>query len=123
MAIKILIILFTVFALSRVFLRFREKHVTLIEFLLWSVLWIGIAVAAVLPQTTTIIADMLGVGRGVDAVIYLALLVLFYGMFRLYVKMEHIEREITQIVRRVALRGDVEISEATDERKKKSINR
>lgn len=123
MAIKIIIVLFAVFALSRVFLRFREKRVTLVEFLIWSVLWVGITVAAILPQTTTFIADILGVGRGVDAVIYLALLVLFYGMFRLYVKMEHIEQEITQIVRKVALRGETDQQQSSNEHKKEGPNR
>lgn len=123
MAIKIIIVVFTVFALSRVFLRFREKRVTLVEFLIWSVLWVGITVAAILPQTTTFIADILGVGRGVDAVIYLALLVLFYGMFRLYVKMEHIEQEITQIVRTVALRGETDQQQSSNEHEKEDFNR
>ena len=104
MVIQIVIILFTLFVISRAFLRYKEKNISLIEFILWALLWIGIIIAALLPQTTTFLAKILGVGRGVDAVLYLAIIVLFYGLFRLYIKQEHIEHEITKIVRHIALK-------------------
>ena len=76
MVIQIVIILFTLFVISRAFLRYKEKNISLIEFILWALLWIGIIIAALLPQTTTFLAKILGVGRGVDAVLYLAIIVL-----------------------------------------------
>lgn len=104
MVIQIIIVIFILFVISRVYLRFRDKSITLVEFILWNLLWLGIGVVILLPQTTSLLAKILGVGRGVDAVIYLAIIILFYGLFRLYVKLEFIEHEITQIVRKLSLR-------------------
>jgi len=49
------------------------------------------------------LATLTGVGRGVDVVIYVAIIILFYLLYRLYIKIENIEREITLIVREIAI--------------------
>jgi hypothetical protein len=40
----------------------------------------------------------------VDAVIYLSIIAISYGLFRMYARLEFIEQEITGIVRELALR-------------------
>ncbi|MBU1148465.1 DUF2304 family protein [Patescibacteria group bacterium] len=104
MTIQIILVIFILFALSRVVLRFRDKQITIGELIVWSIFWIAVVVVIILPNTTNWLANALGVGRGVDAVIYLAVIVVFYANFRLGVKIEHIQREITQIVRKQALK-------------------
>ncbi len=106
MFIQILIIAFLLFAVSRVILRFKDRTISIGELIVWLVVWVGAGVITILPQSTDFLAKILGVGRGVDAIIYLAIIMLFYGVFRLYVKMEHIEHEITDIVRKTALKDD-----------------
>jgi hypothetical protein len=44
------------------------------------------------------------VGRGVDLVIYISVLILFYLIFRTLVRLDKIEKDITKIVREVALK-------------------
>jgi hypothetical protein len=57
----------------------------------------------VVPQATQWAAGILGVGRGADAALYLAVIGLSYVCFKLYLKgLEH-ERQITTLVRRLAL--------------------
>lgn len=104
MLLQILITLFFLFALSRVFLRYRDGVLGVMGLVGWSIFWIFLELIIVHPQTTTLLAKILGVGRGVDAVIYLAIIILFYVLFRIGVKVEFIEHEITQIVRKLALR-------------------
>lgn len=58
------------------------------------------------PKISDIIAHKIGVGRGVDALVYVSIVGLFYGMFRLYVKMEFLEHELTSLVRSLALKND-----------------
>mgnify|MGYP001561203442 CR=1 FL=1 len=58
---------------------------------------------ALSPQTTDVIAKLVGVGRGADFIIYLSLIALFYLMFRLFGKIEDVEREITKLVRKLAI--------------------
>ena len=104
MIIKILVSLFVIFALSRVYLRFRDRAINLVGFILWNLLWIGIGFVVWLPQVSDILANNVGIARGVDALVYLSIVALFYGMFRIYIKLEFIEREISGLVRGLALK-------------------
>ena len=102
--IQILIVAFAVFALSRAIARFRAGELGIKRLLLWLILWTAVAVAAILPQTTSWVAARLGVGRGVDAAIYLSLLFLFYLVFRIFLRLEKIEHDLTLVVREAGLK-------------------
>jgi len=103
-AIQIIAVLFALFAFSKVIIRFREAKITGREFIFWSIIWFGIIIVAALPWTTTIAARLIGISRGIDVVVYLSIIALFYLIFRMYVKMEHVEREITRLVREEAIK-------------------
>ena len=102
-AIQIIAILFALFAFSRTLIRFKKTDITIKEFIFWNIIWFGIIIVAVLPSTTSIIASLMGIGRGIDLVVYLSIIILFYLIFRMYVKMENVEREITKLVREEAI--------------------
>ena len=101
--IQILIVAFVLFALTRAVQRFRARDMSLGWLIGWTVLWLGAGTAAVLPWTTEWLARLVGVGRGVDAVIYISIFFLFYLVFRIFLRLEKLEREITTIVRRLGL--------------------
>jgi hypothetical protein len=103
-AIQILLVALAVLALSRVALRFRRGGMPLVHFGLWFLFWSAVIVVAVRPGTTSALASVLGVGRGADVVIYLALVLLFYLVFRLFGRIEELERQITRVVRAAALK-------------------
>lgn len=104
MLIKLFVTLFVLFAVSRVFLRFRDGSMGLVGMIGWSILWVGVEVFLWLPKVSDTFAHLIGVGRGVDALVYFSIVGLFYGTFRLYVKMEFIEHEITALTRMLAIR-------------------
>ena len=103
MIIQILILAFIAFALVRTVRQFRAGRLTLAWLLFWVAFWLMAGVAVMLPQTTSTVANLVGVGRGADLVIYVSLLALFYLVFRVFVKIEEVEREITRLVRAIAL--------------------
>jgi small membrane protein len=102
-AIQILLVCFALFAFSRALLRFRRGDLPLFHLVLWFVFWAGVVVVALRPETTSALASLLGVGRGADVVLYLALALLFYLVFRMFGKIEDLERQITRVVRAAAL--------------------
>ena len=59
--------------------------------------------AVLVPQQTDVIAQLVGVSRGADLLVYLSILVLFFLAFKILVRLEKIEKDITKIVRHVAL--------------------
>ncbi len=104
-AIQLILLFFIVFALSRVVLRLRERVISIQAAVAWSLLWLGAFAGILAPQTTTKIAEYFGVGRGVDVIVYLSLALLFYLVFRIYVMIEDIRHEITEIIRTIALQN------------------
>jgi len=101
--IQIFIVIFIAYVIYRLSVKLRKRDMSIQLFLLWLVFWIIVAVVIVLPQTTQILADWLGVGRGVDVVIYISIVVLFYIVFRVYSRIEKIERDITYLVKDISL--------------------
>lgn len=101
--IQIVLLIFILFAISRVYLRAKEKIFSTKTAMFWYLIWITGLVGVLLPKTTTKLAGIFGVGRGVDVIVYIALALLFYLVFRIYVMIEDLRHEITYLVREIAL--------------------
>lgn len=65
--------------------------------------------AVVKPGVTTAIANRLGIGRGVDAALYISIVLLFYLNFRSNVMLENLRHEITKLTREIALSNEQKI--------------
>lgn len=103
MIIQIVLLPFLLFALSRVALQFRNKQIKIAEFIFWSALFLGAIFVLIFPNETTRFANLVGIGRGIDLVIYASIITLFYLVFRLYVYVEDLRHEITILVRKISL--------------------
>jgi len=104
MLIKIVILLFSLFALSKAFFRYKKHEISSKELILWAIFWAMVVTATLWHRTTDIIAEIFGVERGADFLVYLSVIVLFFLIFKVLVKIEKIERDITKIVREVAVK-------------------
>ena len=102
--IQILLVAFAVFALSRVVLRFRKGGLPMVHLFLWVLFWGAVIVAVLRPATTSAVAAWVRVGRGTDLVMYVSVVVLFYALFRMFGRIEELERQITRVVRAAALK-------------------
>lgn len=103
MFIQLFLLIIILFALSRAVVRYRAHLLTTGEFLFWLLVWVVGGVVVAWPEASSWLADLVGVGRGVDVVIYTALVLLFYSIFRIVTRIDRIERDITLLVRRKAL--------------------
>lgn len=62
------------------------------------------AVTSILyPQLTTKVANLVGVGRGADLVLYLLVAVFLYVTVGFYLRFRDLERQLTVIARRLAI--------------------
>lgn len=78
----------------------KTRHVTALAFLAaWS---IAIALIAD-PDVSTRIAQSVGIGRGVDFVIYSLLVVFLWGHYQHYLRYKRVENEVTLLVRELAI--------------------
>lgn len=113
---QIVLAVFLIFAQSRVYLRFRSGEIALTGLLFWSIIFASALVGVVFPDITTKIAQITGIGRGVDVVVYSSIALLFYLVFRLYVYLEETRHEISQLVTKLALK------DGKKEKKKETAN-
>jgi hypothetical protein len=104
MILQIIITVFALFALSRSFLRFRKGSESILEFLIWIFIWSSVVLVVYVPSITQIPARILGIGRGIDVLVYLSIVALFYSIYRIYAKIEKIEQDLTTMVRNEALK-------------------
>ena len=110
MLIQILISIFALFAISRLIFKKTKQELRISEFLIWLIFWLIVSVVVWIPDITNIIANFLGIGRGADLVFYISILALFYLIFRIYIKIEKIERNITRLTRDDSIKNAWEIT-------------
>ncbi|MCF7906963.1 DUF2304 family protein [Patescibacteria group bacterium] len=101
-----LLALFIIFLfLARLVWRKKKKEISVNEFLFWLVFWIGAGVLIVGLKQIDQLAIRLGFSSsGIEILLYLGIIILFYFLFRLRLKMQKMEKNITKIVRAIALR-------------------
>ncbi|HOY55864.1 MAG TPA: DUF2304 domain-containing protein [bacterium] len=105
MLIQIIISIFIFFVLWRLIGRFKKADLKISEFMGWLLFWLVAGVAVWVPNFLTSLANLVGIGRGADLVLYLGMILVFYFIFRIYTRLEKMERNITKIVRQDALKA------------------
>ncbi len=106
MITQFILVLFLFFAASRVYLQWRRGRIDLKSFLFWLMVFSGAIIGILRPDLTTRLARLVGIGRGADAVIYFSVTILFYLLFRLYIYVEDLRHEISDLISQLALKED-----------------
>lgn len=101
--INIIIAVFVLLAIWRIAIRYRRQEIRRLEFVLWGSFWIAVGAAAQFRGLADKIAQTVGVERGADLFVYLTLLAILFVLFKTTVRMKRQEREMTKVVRKMAL--------------------
>ena len=113
---QILFVFFAIFAVASVFRRQKDGLLSVSGLIFWVMFWVMAALAVLWPNTTQMIADRIGIGRGTDLVIYVSVAIIFFLLFKLHIKIEAINRDVTKVVRGKALHRAEKESEIKIER-------
>ncbi len=90
--------------LSRIFFLKKKKKIAAGEFIFWIFFWILAALFIIsIKWIDKLVAGLGFSGSGIEVLLYLAVVVLFYSNFRLRLKFEKMEKNVTKIVRKIAL--------------------
>jgi small membrane protein len=103
--LQIVLLIFALFALSRVILRLKDNEITVKGFLFWGFIWVSVIIIAIIPDTITFISTYVGIGRGIDVAVYVSVTLLFYIVFKILVKIEKLQQEITSLTRAIAIKN------------------
>jgi len=96
--------IFVTFVLLRLFLRYRDGDVSLPRGIAWAVLWIAVVVISWRPEISETLTRWSGVGRPVDLLYAISIVFLFYALFSVYLRLEQMQQQLTQLVRELALK-------------------
>ncbi len=69
----------------------------------WIVVLLVGLLASIDPERVTKVANALGINRGADLVLYLLALAVFWGFLLVYIRLRRVRRELTLVVRRLAV--------------------
>lgn len=102
-AILLSIILIIVVLLVR---QWQRRQIPIHWMVFWLAIWVGAATIIWQPEITSYIANRVGVRRGADLAIYSSVVLLFYIIFRLLLRIERLERLMTTLVSEIALQTE-----------------
>jgi hypothetical protein len=102
---QVIAIILGLIAILYSILRFRDGKMSIGMLLLWILIWLIIIIISLYPNDTNYLASYTGIGRGLDFVLILGILVCFYLIFKMYNKIENIEEELTDLVREIAIQN------------------
>ena len=100
---KLLFVSLSVLGVVFVFSKYKKGEIGIRLFLLWLVLFISFALLVIFVEKTTLVANVLGIVRGVDLLIYLGFILVLYLIMSLYAKIDKMNSAITKIVRHLAI--------------------
>lgn len=103
---QIIAIIIIIFFIFKLFWQKKKQQIKRNEFIFWMIFWIlaGIAIL-LLKQIDKFVANLGFSGSGIDILFYIAVIVLFYFILKLRLKFEKMNKNITKIVREIALKN------------------
>lgn len=91
--------------LFRLFTKIIKDKIAITSSILWITFWGATLILLWFPNVLERISNIFGVGRGVDILIYLSIIFLFYIILNQNTKIDKLENKITTLVREVAKNG------------------
>jgi hypothetical protein len=81
----------------------RKNKIHFADFLLWLLFWGVVSLIVIFPYGTQVVADVIGVGRGADLIVYIGMLGVYYFLYLMLVKIKSLDHKITLLGRSIAL--------------------
>ncbi len=104
MLIQIILIVAIAVMIIRLIVNLRSSKINVGYFALWLIIWLVAILFIWFPGISSYLADTVGVGRGVDLIVYVAIIAGFYLQFKLLMRIEKMEKDITKITRQLAIK-------------------
>lgn len=106
---QVILTFIALLGLERILSRLRARQMGLGIVTVWTIGTLIFLIFVWRPDLSTRLSQFIGVGRGVDAAVYISVAVLFYTTLRIFIRLERQENLITKLVSEIAfLRHDDE---------------
>jgi len=84
-------------------LRFKEGGISFKEFFVWTLIWALAVLLILFREQLGFLTKFTTLQRPLDVVLAGGIILLFYLLFRIYVKIDMMDQSITKVVREMAL--------------------
>ncbi len=92
-----------IFIIFKTLKSFKRGNLSKIFTIIWLFFWIIILFLIFQQGILTGIANLIGIGRGVDLAIYLSIIIIFYLIYKILEHQNNIDQKITEIIRENAI--------------------
>ncbi len=103
MIFQIALVVFAAFAIYKTWIQYSKKEASKYWAIAFSCLWLIVIAVALVPNLANVLANLVGIGRGADVIVYSAIVILTYTVYRLMLKQQKLSAEMTELVRAVAI--------------------
>lgn len=100
---QIILLILVAYSIILVVRRVVKKQSSVREILIWIIFWLVGAILIIKPDLSQAFASMLGIGRGVDLIIYIAIILSFMMQYELLTRQQNLEQLLTKLAREIAL--------------------
>jgi hypothetical protein len=101
---QIIALIIIIFFLSRLIIQAKKKTINRTEFSLWLVFWILATLAILfLKQIDNFLLHLGFSSSGINFLLYLAVMMLFYFIFKLRLKFQSLDQNLTELSRIITL--------------------
>lgn len=90
--------------LPNIYTSYKKKSLTTFGAVVWIFFWLAGLVVIWFPELIGLIGKLMGVGRSIDALVYIAIVYLLYVSLTQKVKLNEISKEVTLLNRKIALK-------------------
>ncbi len=109
---RILVAAIVLFALAKLGSRFRAGQLSRSRLFSWTALWLGVLVLGMWPRLSDHVSRWVNIERGATLLFFLSILLLFYITLNLHLRLDSLQRQLTELVRVLALRDGLQAGTA-----------
>ena len=100
-----ILVFFVILIISiKLLLDLKKGKISLKKFFLWLIIWESLGIIVFFPNIIVELSNIVGIERAKDLPIYVSIIILFYIVFNIAIKLEKIEQEITTLVRKITIK-------------------
>lgn len=100
---QLLLSILILFVLWRTYAAYKKRNLSETFIFVWGIFWLGVLILVFKQDLVSRVATTLGISRGVDLVIYVSLIVIFFLIYKILILIDDLNSKITQMVRKNAI--------------------
>lgn len=101
----------SVIAIVWFFARYLKGKNAFSTVILWTLFWIFVSVFALFPHVSNEFAKWFGITRGLDFIIILVFVILFYTVLKMYFIIDNMQNDMNKLVKEFAISNEITLDD------------